>query len=98
VVALLLLEKKQFVGCPPTVIDVGKQYLAHLSTTKGDCHPAFPDKAPMTVNSFVSWQSGVGLMGWPFTVFIPGFAAQTGDPSGTVMRTGYAFNDGSTLT
>ena len=95
VVALLLLEKKQFVGCPPTVIDVGKQYLAHLSTTQGEIViQLFPDKAPMTVNSFVFLAKRGWFDGVAFYRVIPGFAAQTGDPSGTGYGgPGYAFND-----
>ena len=92
---LLLLAKKQVVGCPPMTIDVTKQYLAHLTTAKGEIViQLFPDKAPFTVNSFVflakrGWYDGV-----TFHWVVPDKLAQTGDPSGTGYGgPGYAFKD-----
>jgi cyclophilin family peptidyl-prolyl cis-trans isomerase/protein-disulfide isomerase len=94
-ISLLLLEKKQVIGCPPMIIDVTKQYLAHLVTDKGEIIiQLFPDKAPFTVNSFVflarrGWYDGV-----TFHWVIPDQIAQTGDPSGTGYGgPGYAFKD-----
>jgi cyclophilin family peptidyl-prolyl cis-trans isomerase/protein-disulfide isomerase len=92
---LLLLEKKQVIGCPPMTIDVAKQYLAHLVTDKGEIViQLFPDKAPFTVNSFVflakrGWYDGV-----TFHWVVSDHMAQTGDPSGTGYGgPGYAFKD-----
>jgi cyclophilin family peptidyl-prolyl cis-trans isomerase/protein-disulfide isomerase len=92
---LLLLEKKQVIGCPPMTIDVTKQYLAHLVTDKGEIViQLFPDKAPFTVNSFVylarrGWYDGV-----TFHWVVSDQIAQTGDPSGTGYGgPGYAFKD-----
>jgi cyclophilin family peptidyl-prolyl cis-trans isomerase/protein-disulfide isomerase len=83
-VRLLLLEQKQVSGCPPTVIDVKKAYIATLQTNKGDILiQLYADKAPLAVNSFVfltrrGWYDNV-----IFHTVIPGYMAQTGDPSGT---------------
>ncbi len=83
-IRLLLLAPRQFSGCPSTVINVKKQYLATLQTNKGDILiQLYPDKAPLSVNSFVflarhGWYDGV-----IFHTVIPGYIAQTGDPSGT---------------
>lgn len=95
VINLLLLASKQIIGCPPTVIDVKKQYLAHLQTNKGEIViQLFPDVAPIAVNDFVflaqhGWYNGV-----IFHRVIPGSYAQSGDPSGTGYGTpGYAFKD-----
>ena len=94
-VRLLLLEQKQVSGCPPTVINVNKQYLATLQTSKGDILiQLYPDKAPLAVNSFVF----LARRGWYdhniFHTVIPGTMAQTGDPSGTGWGgPGYLLND-----
>lgn len=83
-IRLLLLAPRQFSGCPSTVINVKKQYIATLQTNKGDILiQLYPDKAPVSVNSFVflarhGWYDGV-----IFHTVIPGYIAQTGDPSGT---------------
>jgi len=83
-IGLILLGQKQFTECPPFSIDVSKQYIATIETEKGNIViELLPDKAPLAVNSFVflarqGWYDGV-----TFHRVIPGFAAQTGDPSGT---------------
>jgi cyclophilin family peptidyl-prolyl cis-trans isomerase len=72
--------------CPPMTVDVQKQYTATIKTIKGDIVlQLFPDKAPMTVNNFIymvdqGWYNGI-----PFYRVLPGYVAQTGDPSGTGM-------------
>jgi cyclophilin family peptidyl-prolyl cis-trans isomerase/protein-disulfide isomerase len=95
VAALKLLDQKKVVGCPPTVIDVNKQYLAHLNTTQGEIViQLFADQTPITVNSFVFLAQRGWFNGIPFYRVISGFAAQTGDPSGTGLGSpGYAFQD-----
>jgi cyclophilin family peptidyl-prolyl cis-trans isomerase len=92
-IALDLLEKKQFSECPPMSIDPTKQYIATLKTEKGDIViELFPDKAPIAVNNFVflarnGWYDGV-----TFHRVLPGWVAQSGDPSGTGFgMPGYAF-------
>jgi cyclophilin family peptidyl-prolyl cis-trans isomerase len=93
IIALKLLEKKQFSACPPMSIDPSKQYIATLKTEKGDIViELLPDKAPLAVNNFVflarnGWYDGV-----TFHRVLPGFVAQSGDPSGTGFGSpGYAF-------
>ncbi len=83
---LLELSQRQFASCPPMVIDPARQYLATLHTAKGEIViQLFAEKAPFTVNNFVF----LARQGWfdnvTFHRVIPGFVAQTGDPSGTGM-------------
>ncbi len=92
---LFKLKDRQYTYCPPMQIDVKKQYIATLKTEKGDIViQLLPDKAPMAVNSFVF----LARQGWfnnvTFHRVIPGFVAQTGDPSGTGYGgPGYSFAD-----
>jgi cyclophilin family peptidyl-prolyl cis-trans isomerase len=90
---LTLLEKIQFTSCPQMTIDPSKQYVATISTEKGDVIiELFPDKAPIAVNNFIflaeeGWYDGV-----TFHRVLPGSIAQAGDPSGTGFGgPGYAF-------
>jgi len=82
-------------SCPPQIVEAGKQYSTTISTTKGDFTiQLFADQAPLAVNSFIY----LARRGWfnntPFHRVIPGFVAQTGDPSGTGLgNPGYEFND-----
>jgi cyclophilin family peptidyl-prolyl cis-trans isomerase len=94
-VGLIALSQKQFSQCPPFAVNPQKQYIATLHTEKGDIvMQLFADKAPLAVNSFVflarqGWYDGV-----TFHRVVPGFVAQTGDPSGTGMgNPGYFFNN-----
>jgi len=92
-VRLFELEPRQFTYCPPMVIDPEKEYTATLKTEKGDIViQLLPDKAPLAVNSFVF----LAQQGWfdnvMFHRVLPGFVAQTGDPSGTGFgNPGYIF-------
>jgi len=55
-VYLRLLKNKanEMSACPPKVIEEDKKYTAIISTTKGDIEvELYPEKAPVTVNSFV---------------------------------------------
>ncbi len=84
VVSLIALGERQFSSCPPFEIDATKQYIATLKTEKGDVViELYADKAPFTVNSFVF----LARRGWFDNItwhrVLPGFVAQTGDPSGT---------------
>jgi cyclophilin family peptidyl-prolyl cis-trans isomerase/protein-disulfide isomerase len=84
IINLDLLPKMQFSSCPPVVIDHSKQYFATLKTAKGDIViRLFADQVPNTVNNFVF----LARQGWydniSFHRVVPGFVAQTGDPSGT---------------
>jgi cyclophilin family peptidyl-prolyl cis-trans isomerase/protein-disulfide isomerase len=95
VVNLIILGDRQFTTCPPVVIDPLKQYLVTLHTEKGDVLvELYPEIAPITVNSFVFLAQNGWFDGITFHRVIPGFVAQTGDPSGTgIGGPGYAFEN-----
>lgn len=95
VIQLTRLEQRQYTSCPPMVIDPARQYIAILQTEKGEITlELFADVAPLAVNNFVflarqGWYDGV-----TFHRVLPGFVAQSGDPSGTGYGgPGYAFID-----
>jgi cyclophilin family peptidyl-prolyl cis-trans isomerase len=83
-IRLELLKARQFEAPPPDVIDPFKSYVATIETEKGEVVlELFAERTPLTVNNFVflarsGWYDGV-----TFHRVITGFAAQTGDPSGT---------------
>jgi cyclophilin family peptidyl-prolyl cis-trans isomerase/predicted DsbA family dithiol-disulfide isomerase len=84
IVQLIAFGERQFKTCPPVSVQQDKQYLATLHTEKGDIvMQLFPEKAPMTVNSFLF----LARNGWydniTFHRVLPKLFAQTGDPSGT---------------
>ena len=95
VISLILLGERQFAECPPISVDESAQYTATVHTEKGDIILLlFPEKAPLAVNSFVF----LARQGWfdniTFHRVLPGFMAQTGDPSGTGQgNPGYMFNN-----
>ncbi|NOY98748.1 MAG: thioredoxin domain-containing protein [Chloroflexi bacterium] len=95
IIRLIALGERQFTSCPPTVIDPAKQYLATLHTEKGDVViQLYADKAPTTVNSFVFLAQEGWFDGVTFHRVLPGFVAQTGDPSGTGSgNPGYFFGN-----
>lgn len=83
-VGLIALGQKQFSECPPFTVDSAKNYIATIHTEKGDVvMQLYADKAPLAVNSFIF----LAKQGWfdnvSFHRVIPGFVAQSGDPSGT---------------
>ncbi|MCC7118108.1 MAG: peptidylprolyl isomerase [Anaerolineales bacterium] len=100
-VGLIALGGKQFSQCPPFTVDTAKNYVATLHTEKGDIViQLFAKQAPLAVNSFLflsreNWFNNVS-----FHRVIPGFVAQSGDPSGTGWgNPGYFFkNEYSDLT
>ena len=84
IIRLIAMGEKQFTSCPPQVIDPEKEYLATLHTEKGDVVIQFyPQQAPVTVNSFIFLAQEGWFDGISFHRVLPGFVAQTGDPSGT---------------
>ena len=93
IVKVKILKPRQFTACPPMEVDPAKQYIATLNTEKGDIViELYPDKAPLAVNSFIF----LAEQGWfdnvTFHRVLPGFVAQTGDPTGTGYGgPGYAF-------
>ena len=87
---------------PPMGIDTTKQYFATVKMAKGGefVIQLLPDKAPITVNSFVFLACKGFFNGVTFHRVLEGFMAQGGDPTGTGMSgPGYEFvNEDSDLT
>ena len=73
----------------------GVAYRAVLRTARGDIAiRLLPEVAPLTVNSFVFLAEEGYFAGSSFHRVIPGFIAQTGDPTGTGRGTpGYRLPD-----
>jgi cyclophilin family peptidyl-prolyl cis-trans isomerase len=86
---------KQYDKAPPLDIDLKKQYTATLATNHGDIKiELFAKQAPVTVNNFVFLARDGFYDGVTFHRVIPGFMAQTGDPTGTGRGgPGYQFRD-----
>ncbi|HAX67990.1 MAG TPA: peptidylprolyl isomerase [Anaerolineae bacterium] len=83
-------------------IDTSKKYFATVEMEKGGSFviELYPDKAPITVNSFVFLAREGYFDGVTFHRVLEGFMAQGGDPTGTGMGgPGYQFeNEDSDLT
>jgi peptidylprolyl isomerase len=92
----------QFSTPPPMQIDVNKQYFATVKMAKGGefVIQLYPDKAPITVNSFVFLANKGFFNGTTFHRVLEGFMAQGGDPTGTgTGGPGYSFvNEKNDLT
>jgi len=92
---------KQYSSAPPMLIDVTKQYFANVKMANGTefVMQLFPDKAPITVNSFVFLARDGYFDGVTFHRVIDDFMAQGGDPTGTGRSgPGYQFvNEDSDL-
>jgi cyclophilin family peptidyl-prolyl cis-trans isomerase len=80
-----LAGTQQYASAPPMTIDVSKQYFANVKLAKGGefTIQLYPDKAPITVNSFVFLARKGYFDGVTFHRVLEGFMAQTGDPTGT---------------
>ena len=93
---------KQWTTAPAMTIDTHKQYLANVKMAKGGefVIQLYPDKAPITVNSFVFLARQGFYNGATFHRVLDGFMAQGGDPTGTGLGgPGYQFvNENSDLT
>jgi cyclophilin family peptidyl-prolyl cis-trans isomerase len=86
--------RQQYDSAPPMTIDTAKQYFATVTLAKGGefVIQLFPDKAPITVNSFVFLARAGYFDGTTFHRVLEGFMAQGGDPTGTGMGgPGYQF-------
>src|SRR5258708_4116559 len=92
---------KQWAVAPPMTIDTSKKYFATVKMAKGGQFviQLFPDKAPITVNSFVFLAQQRFFDGVTFHRVLDGFMAQGGDPLGTgAGGPGYQFaNEDSDL-
>ena len=87
---------KSFSAVPPMTIDMTRQYFATFKLAKGGefVVQLFPDKAPITVNSFVFLARDGFFNGTTFHRVLEGFMAQGGDPTGTGMGgPGYQFQN-----
>jgi cyclophilin family peptidyl-prolyl cis-trans isomerase len=95
ITSMLALGERQFKICPEQVINPNKVYLATLHTSEGDIViELLADKAPTTVNSFVFLAKNGWFDNITFHRVIPGFVAQSGDPSGSGMgNPGYYINN-----
>lgn len=87
---------------PAMAIDTAKQYFATAKMANGGefVIQLYPDKAPITVNSFVFLACKGFFNGLTFHRVIEGFMAQGGDPTGTgAGGPGYEFvNEANDLT
>lgn len=94
-ISLIKLGERQFASCPPMTVDSNKQYVAMLETEKGQVVlQLYPEKAPLAVNSFVFLARAGWYDGITFHRVLPGYIAQSGDPSGTGQgNPGYVFNN-----
>lgn len=83
--ALQELSTRQFKTAPPMAIDTNARYLAHVTMENGNTFTIelLPKSAPQTVNSFIFLAQKGWFDGVTFHRVLPGFVAQTGDPSGT---------------
>jgi cyclophilin family peptidyl-prolyl cis-trans isomerase/protein-disulfide isomerase len=78
------LKARQFSGPPPEVIDPFRAYEATVVTEKGEIViELYAEQTPLTVNNFVFLAEAGWFDDVTFHRVITGFAAQTGDPSGT---------------
>jgi len=95
IVEMIKLEDLQYSECPPMTVDTKITYHAIIETEGGDIViELFPDAAPLAVNSFIYLAENDWFDGVIFHRVIPGFVAQTGDPSGTGYgNPGYAFSN-----
>jgi len=95
-------EIKQYDAPPAMTIDFEKSYFATIEMENGGriVIELYPDKAPITVNSFVFLAREGFYDGVTFHRVLEGFMAQTGDPTGTgAGGPGYQFvNEDSDLT
>jgi cyclophilin family peptidyl-prolyl cis-trans isomerase len=95
------IGSKQYSAAPPLTIDKSKQYFATVKMAKGGefVIQLYPDKAPITVNSFVFLARQGFFNGVTFHRVLQGFMAQGGDPTGTGSSgPGYQFvNENSDL-
>jgi peptidylprolyl isomerase len=95
-------NSKQYSAAPPMTIDKSKKYTATVKMAKGGefVIQLYPDKAPITVNSFVFLAREGFFNGVTFHRVINDFMAQGGDPTGKGSGgPGYEFvNEDSDLT
>lgn len=83
-VELIKLEDYQYTACPPMTVDPNADYQAIIETENGSIViELFPESAPLAVNSFIFLVENGWFSDITFHRVLPGFVAQTGDPTGT---------------
>jgi peptidyl-prolyl cis-trans isomerase B (cyclophilin B) len=89
------MTAKQWKNPPPMTIDSKKNYLARISTARGEIVvKLFPEHAPQTVNNFVFLARENFYDGVTFHRVIANFMIQGGDPGGSGSGgPGYRFAD-----
>jgi peptidyl-prolyl cis-trans isomerase B (cyclophilin B) len=89
------MAPKQWSNPPTLQIDVKKNYLVTMETSKGIIElELYPEHAPMTVNNFVFLTKEGYYDGVTFHRVISNFMIQGGDPTGTGRGgPGYKFAD-----
>jgi len=96
------ISSSAYYNTPPMKIAVDKKYFANVKMATGGefVIQLYPDKAPITVNSFVFLACKGFYDGVTFHRVLDGFMAQGGDPTGTgTGGPGYEFvNEDSDLT
>ena len=92
---LFSYDGPQYAAPPPMTIDPTQPHFAIVETSQGAfCIELFAEKAPMTVNNFVFLAQEGFYDGASFHRVLPGFVAQTGDPTGSGFGgPGYRFDD-----
>jgi cyclophilin family peptidyl-prolyl cis-trans isomerase len=85
----------QYESAPEMTIDPDKPYFANVETNRGTfCIELYAKQTPLTVNSFVFLAENGFYDGVPFHRVLPGFVAQSGDPTGSGFGgPGYSFED-----
>jgi cyclophilin family peptidyl-prolyl cis-trans isomerase len=74
-------QQRVFADKPKQCIDVAKKYTATMVTNKGTMvFDLYPDRAPVTVNSFVNLIRAKYYDGIHFHRVVPEFVLQAGDP------------------
>ncbi len=84
-IAVKALADRQYDAPPAMTIDENAQYLARVEMESGESFviELLPKSAPQTVNNFIFLAQEGWFNGVTFHRVLPGFVAQTGDPSGT---------------
>ena len=88
-------QQREFASAPRLCIDPTKTYVANFETTQGSFSVRlFPDRAPGTVNNFVSLARWKYFDGTKCHRVIENFVVQCGDPTATgTGGPGYTFAD-----
>lgn len=83
-VRLELLTLRHFAAAPPLTLEMGASYRATILTERGTIViDLFSGAAPQAVNNFIFLAQNGWYDNTTFHYVIPGFIAQTGDPSGS---------------